>query len=52
MLTIPALFLLIKTWYMRMLVFILLSGYMFFKYIYFVQQQAEEYIPYVNILFQ
>lgn len=49
-LTIPALFFLIKRRELKVVLFFIFAGYLFFKYMYFIEAQSYEYIPYLNVL--
>lgn len=49
--TIPSIFILIKSWKKRLLLFLVLSGYLLFRYIFFINLNYEDFIPYVNVIF-
>lgn len=48
---VPMLFMLIKSFYGRLMFFFMLVTYAFIKYIYAINMYKDIYIPYVNILF-
>lgn len=48
---IPMIFLFIKSLYIKIVIFILITIYLFMKYIFFIQQNRDAFIPYINILF-
>lgn len=48
--TIPSIFVLIKSLKLKIILFLILAGYLFYRYIYFIDMNSNGYIPYVNIL--
>lgn len=49
--TIPAMFLLVKSLKVKLIVFIIFICYCSMKYIYLINNFYDVYIPYINILF-
>lgn len=49
--TIPAMFLLVKSLKIKLILFIIFIGYCGMKYIYLINNFYDEYIPYINVLF-